>query len=426
MAHLIDRRQNAPNKSAVNRARFLRRYKEQIKRAVHDMVSERSITDMDRGGNVSVPRKDISEPVFRHGEGGDREIVHPGNREFTKGDRIPRPEGGEGGGGGREAGTGESEDEFVFALSREEFLHIFFEDLELPRLERNMLAGIEENKPVRAGYTTSGSPTNLAIVRTMRTSLARRIALGTPLARALDEVNAELVRAEAEGRPKTEIDALLERIDELKQRMKRVPFLDEFDLRYRNRVNVPEPTARAVMFCLMDVSASMDEAKKDLAKRFFTLLYLFLTRKYERVELVFVRHTDNAEEVDEKTFFYDRKSGGTVVLSALQLMHEIVEARYASGGWNIYAAQASDGDAFGADAGKSARFLAERLLPLTRYFAYLETPDEAGGRMSSLWVEYQEIRAPAGAFSMRRVTRRDEIYPVFRDLFRKDVGAHAA
>ena len=425
MAHLIDRRENAPNKSAVNRARFVRRYKEQIKRAVHDMVSERSITDMDRGGNVSVPRKDISEPVFRHGEGGDREIVHPGNREFVKGDRIPRPEGG-GGGGGSEPGTGESEDSFVFALSREEFLQIFFEDLELPRLERNMLVGIEENKPVRAGYTMTGSPTNLAIVRTMRTSLARRIALGAPLRRELDAANAELVRALAEDLPPHEIEALRERIEELKRRLQRVPFLDEFDLRYRNRVNVPEPTARAVMFCLMDVSASMDEAKKDLAKRFFTLLYLFLTRKYEHVDLVFVRHTDNAEEVDEKTFFYDRKSGGTVVLSALQLMVEIVEARYTTGGWNIYAAQASDGDAFGADAVKSARFLAERLLPLTRYFAYLETPDESGARMSSLWVEYQEVSATPGSFAMRRVTRRDEIYPVFRDLFRKDVGAQAA
>jgi uncharacterized sporulation protein YeaH/YhbH (DUF444 family) len=425
MAHLIDRRENARNKSAVNRARFLRRYKEQIRRAVHDMVSERSITDMDRGGNVGVPRKDINEPVFRHGRGGDREIVHPGNREFTKGDRIPRPEGASGG-SGSEAGSGESEDEFVFALSREEFLHIFFEDLELPRLERNLLTGIEQSKPVRAGFTTTGSPNNLAIVRTMRTSLARRIALSASIKNELDAATAELTRALADDQPQGEIDALRERVEALKHRLRRVPFLDEFDLRYRNRVSVPEPTARAVMFCLMDVSASMDEAKKDLAKRFFTLLYLFLTRKYEHVDLVFVRHTDNAEEVDEQTFFYDRKSGGTVVLSALQLMSEIVQARYATGGWNIYAAQASDGDAFGADAGKSARFLAERILPLTRYFAYLETPDEAGARMSSLWVEYQEISAAPGSFAMRRVTRRDEIYPVFRELFRKDVGAAAA
>src|SRR5262249_18758948 len=157
-------------------------------------------------------------------------------------------------------------------------------------------------------------------------------------------------------------------------------FLDDVDLRYRNRITVPEPTARAVMFCLMDVSASMDEAKKDLAKRFFTLLYLFLTKKYEHVELVFVRHTDDAEEVDEQTFFHDTRSGGTVVLSALEMMVAIVRQRY-SNGWNIYGAQASDGDVFGADAGKSRSFLTEHILPLTRYFAYLETADEGTTRL---------------------------------------------
>ena len=148
------------------------------------------------------------------------------------------------------------------------------------------------------------------------------------------------------------------------------------------------------MFCLMDVSGSMDEGKKDLAKRFFTLLYLFLSRKYEHVDLVFIRHTDNAEEVDEQTFFYDPKSGGTIVLSALELMREIVEKRYPPTAWNVYAAQASDGDSFGADAGKSARFLAEHLLPASRYFAYIEIPDSQEARKSSLWAEYEQKLEP--------------------------------
>ncbi len=319
MAHLIDRRENGRNKSAVNRARFLRRYKDQIRGAVDRMIAERSIGDMEKGGKVSVPRKDISEPSFRHGRGGDREIVLPGNRDFVTGDRLPRPP--QRGRAANEPGTGESEDDFVFALSREEFLQMFFEDLELPRLERTMLLGIEEQKPIRAGYTTTGSPNSLAVLRTMRTSLARRIALGSPIRRDLEAADRELSRASDAGR-EHEVQVLLERIDALHSRLRNVRFLDDFDLRYRNRVNVPEPVARAVMFCLMDVSASMSEAKKDLAKRFFTLLYLFLTRKYEHVELVFVRHTDGAEEVDEQTFFHDPRSGGTVVLSALQLMVE--------------------------------------------------------------------------------------------------------
>jgi uncharacterized sporulation protein YeaH/YhbH (DUF444 family) len=176
------------------------------------------------------------------------------------------------------------------------------------------------------------------------------------------------------------------------------------------------------MFCLMDVSASMSENKKDLAKRFFTLLYLFLTRKYEQVELVFIRHTDDAEEVDEQTFFHDTKSGGTVVYTALELMHAVCSARYPASTWNVYAAQASDGDAFGADVGRSGRFLREALLPLARYFAYIEIPDAGDGRNSSLWAEYEPLAQEHGNFAMRRVSARDEIYPVFRDLFKKETA----
>jgi hypothetical protein len=420
MMRLIDRRLNARNKSAVNRERFMRRYKEHIKRAVKDMVADRSIKEMVQGGEIKVPAKDISEPGFRYGAGGDWETVHPGNREFVAGDRIPRPSESSRGAGGSQPGEGESMDEFVFTLSREEFLNIFFDDLELPNLMRTALAEAENKKLVRAGYVKEGTPANLSVPRTMKTALARRVALGGPVRNELEELEEELSLALARGRPAAEIRTLEARIVELERRLKRVPFLDDVDLRYRHRVVQPAPTARAVMFCLMDVSASMDERKKDLAKRFYTLLYLFLTRKYEKVELVFIRHTDEAEEVDEDTFFYDQRSGGTVVLSALELMKTIVTARYPRTEWNIYAAQASDGDAFGADAGKSARFLREELLPITRYFAYIETPEDEDARKSPLWVEYQEIDGQQPNFAMRRVSRPGEIYPVFRELFRKE------
>jgi uncharacterized sporulation protein YeaH/YhbH (DUF444 family) len=422
MMHLIDRRLNGRNKSAVNRERFIRRYKEHIRRAVKDMIADRSIKDMVQGGEVKVPAKDISEPHFRHGQGGDWEVVHPGNKEFVAGDRIPRPSGGGGGGGGREPGSGDSVDDFAFSLSRDEFLNIFFEDLELPNLMRTALAEAEQKKLVRAGYVKQGTPSNLSVVRTMKTALARRIAIGKPLEYELEMLRAQLVLALREGRPQAQIVPLEARVAELEGRLRRLPFLDDVDLRYRHRVAVPAPTARAVMFCLMDVSASMDERKKDLAKRFYTLLYLFLTRKYERVDLVFIRHTDEAEEVDEDTFFYDRRSGGTVVLSALELMKTICEARYPTSEWNIYAAQASDGDAFGADAGKSARFLREALLPITRYFAYIEVPEEDDARRSSLWVEYQELEEACPNFAMTRVSHAREIYPVFRDLFQKETA----
>jgi uncharacterized sporulation protein YeaH/YhbH (DUF444 family) len=420
MVYLIDRRPNDRGKSAVNRERFLRRYKTHIQEAVKKMVGERRLADMESGGEVRVPKKDMSEPSFNFGRGGDREFVLPGNREYVTGDRIPRPEGAGGGGGnGNDGGEGDSQDDFVFSLSREEFMRIFFDDLELPRLARTEFGRTHRHKSIRAGFAKTGVPANLAVIRTMTQALARRIALGGGLVRealALEEAFAVAVAVGESGRAA----AIHTELDRVTRRRNGISFLDDPDLRYRNRVSRPEPIARAVMFCLMDVSASMDEDKKDLAKRFFSLLYLFLTRKYEEVQLVFIRHTDDAEEVGEEAFFHGQRSGGTVVYSALELADKIRTARYASG-WNVYAAQASDGDAFGADPARSARFLREKLLPAARYYTYLELASEhPADRPSALWAEYERLSEPGGTFAMRRASSREQIYPVFRELFRKE------
>ena len=419
MVYLIDRRPNDRGKSAVNRERFLRRYKTQVRDAVKRMVGERRLADMEQGGQVSVPKKDIAEPSFGFGSGGDREFVLPGNRKYVTDDRIPRPDGAAGGGGNDGTGGGDGDDAFVFSLSREEFMQIFFDDLELPNLARTEYGRTEQRTSTRAGFTKSGVPANLAIVRTVRQSLARRIALGGSIARELAALEAEFAIAAAIGHAE-EAARIYEELQRLTRRRGKLPFIDEPDLRYRNRVWRPEPIARAAMFCLMDVSASMDEDKKDLAKRFFTLLYLFLTRKYGAVDLVFVRHTDDAEEVDEETFFHDTRSGGTVVLSALDLADKIRAERYARG-WNVYVAQASDGDAFGADPARSARFLREKLLPATRYYAYLELADpRSSDHPSSLWAEYERVAQATDNLAMKRASQRDQIYPVFRELFRKE------
>ncbi|MGQ0530194.1 MAG: YeaH/YhbH family protein [Panacagrimonas sp.] len=416
MSIVIDRRLNDRNKSAVNRARFIRRYKEQIKRSVNDLVARRGITDMEQGGDVSIPARDIKEPSFRHGPGGDHEYVHPGNHSFNKGDRIARPKGQGGGGSGAGEGDGEgSHDEFIFTLSREEFMNLFFDDLELPHLVRNFLAEIKDYKLQRAGYTPSGVPANLSVARSLRNAMARKIALAAPLKRDIRTLEAQEAEEDdlvARAGFETEIAAL-------KSRVARIPFLDEIDLRFRHRVKVPLPISRAVMFCLMDVSASMTEDKKDLAKRFFTLLYLFLSRKYEKVEIVFIRHTDNAEEVDEQRFFHDTQSGGTVVQSALKLMAEIVEARYPPAAYNIYGAQVSDGDAFGADPEKSRALLQDQILPLCRYYTYIEVPDDAD-HTSPLSYAYARIESPR--FAMKNVTSRAEVYPVLRELFKREAA----
>ena len=212
-------------------------------------------------------------------------------------------------------------------------------------------------------------------------------------------------------------------IDALETKVRRIPFIDPIDIRYRRFETTPKPVAQAVMFCLMDVSGSMSEHMKDLAKRFYMLLYVFLTRRYRHVEIVFIRHTDRAEEVDEDTFFHGPASGGTMVSSALQAMHEIVRSRFRPADWNIYAAQASDGDNSTSDSDVVSRLLTEKILPVSQFFAYLEVADAGGSTFdmpdSSLWTLYQRLHADGAPLSMRKVSDRSEIFPVFHDLFHR-------
>ena len=419
LQQIIDRRLSGKNKSIGNRERFLKRYRGQIREAVRRAVSGRDIRDINQGENVTVPKRDVSEPVFGHGSGGNREYVVPGNQDFARGDRIARPQGGGGGGSGdgEASPDGEGEDDFVFTLSREEFMQYFFEDLALPHLIKTQLAETPEWKSRRAGFTGDGTPNNIHVVRSMRGALGRRIALGGERRRQLREL--ENLLAEARKNPNTlpnEIAALEEQIEVLKRRLRSIPYLDPIDLRYRNRVRVPQPTSKAVMFCVMDVSGSMNEARKDIAKRFFILLYLFLTRHYERTDIVFIRHHTQADEVDEHNFFHSVETGGTVVSSALTLMYDIIKERYPSGEWNIYGAQASDGDNWGQDSLKCREMLHNDILPLLRYFAYVQVADGE----QSLWSEYAVLAEQVEHFAMRKIDTPADIYPVFRDLFKKE------
>nr|WP_232355195.1 YeaH/YhbH family protein [Burkholderia oklahomensis] len=406
------------NKSIANRERFLRRVKNYIRRAVSDAVRDRSIKDIQSTQSITIPRKDIAEPTFRHGPGGRREIVHPGNADYVRGDKIPRPPGGAGGGGSQASNEGEGQDDFVFELSREEFMQYFFDDLELPRLVKTHLLTVPSWKNVRAGWAAEGTPNNIDVVRSLRSALGRRIALGSPLVNELHELEEKLAALKEEsGDHRVEIAQLEDAIHHLKGRIWRIPFIDPFDLRYVNRVKMPQPSSQAVMFCLMDVSGSMDEQRKDLAKRFFILLYLFLKRNYERIEVVFIRHHTRAEEVDEDTFFHSTESGGTVVSSALELMRKVMDERYSPTEWNIYGAQASDGDNWTDDSPKCRKILDEDILSKVRYFAYIQvTPEE-----QNLWLEYAQLALSQPHLAMKKVESAADIYPVFRELFEKHV-----
>lgn len=421
MAHFIDRRLNGKNKSAVNRQRFIKRYKQQIKKAVADAISERSVTDISSGENVTIPSKDITEPFFHQGKGGKRQIIHPGNDQFSEGDRLPRPAGGAAGSGKGDANAdGDGSDDFVFAISKDEYLDLLFEDLALPNLQKNQLDKLVHYKNVRAGFRADGVPSNIDIVRSLRGSLARRVAMTAGKKRALAELEHQLHALDLEPVPEPQQRLqLLEQIAVLNTRIAAVPFIDSVDLRFRHFQKKPEPTSKAVMFCLMDVSGSMDQPTKDMAKRFYILLYLFLSRSYNNVEVVYIRHHTQAKEVDEQEFFYSQETGGTIVSSALKLTHDIITKRYDPSQWNIYAAQASDGDNWTDDSAPCATLLANTLLPLVRYYAYIEiTPRDH----QSLWREYEKLLSQYDNIAIEHIKDLADIYPVFRQLFKKQAA----
>ncbi len=425
--HIVDRRLNPSGKNLANRQRFMRRAKSLIRKAVHETSANRSIKDADQEGEVSLPAQGVHEPSFhRSPTGGIRDHLLPGNKEYVEGDTIPRPPGGAGGGGSEGSPDGEGQDDFRFALSRDEFVDLFLEDLELPDLAKRRVVDTEAVSWHRAGYSITGSPANLALMRTVRNGLSRRIALRRPKASELEALRAEIAALSDDG---PELTRRLELEEELAHKLRRtslIPYIDPLDVRYKRFEAVPRPVAQAVMFCLMDVSGSMTEHMKDLAKRFYVLLYIFLKRRYRHVDVVFIRHTHQAQEVDEDTFFHSPETGGTVVSTALEEMQRVIDERYNPDSWNIYAAQASDGDNTASDNDKTAALLTDVILPVCQYYAYLEVgrdsehfPPGFIRRDSDLWQTYTTIIRTGAPMAMRKVGHRRDIYPVFRELFAK-------
>jgi len=424
--NIIDRRPNPKGKSLPNRQRFLERAKHEIKDAMTEALKRRKVGESANGEKVSIPSRGIAEPNFRRAaQGGTRDYVVPGNREFVAGDRIKRPQGRDPASGGDPANEdGGEQDSFEFVLSKEEFLNMFFDDLELPDLVKTKINDQDSMQLVRAGYSVAGSPSNLSLKRTMRNSLARRISLNRPTRSEIAAIETQWRNAlsadDAEGAEQNRVE-----LDAAIRKSRRVAYIDPVDVRYNRFERVPKPNTQAVMFCLMDVSGSMTEQMKDLAKRFFMLLHVFLTRRYKHVDIVFIRHTSSAQEVDEETFFHSRETGGTIVSTALDEMMRVVRARYNPDTWNIYAAQASDGDNYTEDSDRCAALMANEILPVSQYFAYIEVGAEATLRHgypsapTDLWRTYAAIAEAQRNFAMRKVADSGQIFPVFHDLFSK-------
>jgi hypothetical protein len=420
---IIDRRQNPKDRSLVNRRRFIERVREGVRKSSHRALGDKGLHDR-ADSDLTVSGGGIAEPRFAHDpRSGDRDLVLPGNRQFSVGDLIDKPQSGGGGVGGTQ--PGDADGDFTFAVSHDELIDIILEDLELPRLLRRSEGAVETSAPRRAGFSPSGPPSALDVEQTMAKSLARRIALRSPsLARI-----AELERERDATDDPHERARIEEEIERLAIRARAVAFLDPLDLRYRRFERQPKPSARAVMVCIIDVSASMGDRERRLAKQFFHLLSLFLHRKYREVDIVFVRHHHEAEECDEQTFFATGSTGSTVVSTAYRVAEQVLKARYTSADWNIYFAQVSDGDNMGSDGPACAESL-DRLLPQSRHFAYVEVLREGPAhitRVTDLWSVLEKVARRHVNLGMRQVMDDDDVVPAFRSLFAGlPVGAQEA
>ncbi|MCY4177043.1 MAG: YeaH/YhbH family protein [Endozoicomonadaceae bacterium] len=419
---IIDRRLNGKGKSTVNRERFMRRYRQHIQHAVNHAANRRSITDTVSGESITISNKKLSEPFFHHSTEGTIQQILAGNKQFITGDKIRRPpQQNQQSGPGQKSSdsTQTAADDFIFHINREEFLNYLFEDLALPNMLRKTLNDSQEFITRRAGYTRNGTPERLHVLRSVYNAHARRIALFGKERREIKMLQQQLEQTETnhDHTGHAEEEEIKERINTLKKKISHLPFIDNFDLKYTTLTKTPVPANKAVMFCLMDVSGSMTRDIKDMAKRFFLLLYLFLQKNYESVEIIFIRHHAEARECNEEDFFYCRETGGTVVSSALNLTDEIIKKRFDSNHWNIYIAQASDGDNWEADSPRCQKIITKNLLPCIRYFAYVEITER---QHQNLWRAYQTLQKQSPEyFSTAHIRHFNDIYPVFRQLFEK-------
>lgn len=411
--HIIDRRDNPKGKNLPNRQKFMKKVRKHLKEQVRDAMGKKRITDSD-STDIVVPSDGINEPSFDYDRNtGEWDRILPGNKNFSTGDRVKKPDGESSGRGSKAGNGGDGEDDFRFTITRDEYLDMVFEDLELPDLVKTSEKAAVAWQRARAGYKTDGNPSQLDLVRSLKNSLGRRLALRKPIERRIGELEAQL---ESSG----DADALLEEIAKLQRKRNAVPWVDQMDMRYRRWDKKPVPNSQAVIFCLMDVSGSMGDGEKEIAKRFYLLLYLFLERQYEKVQIVFVRHTDTAKEVDEREFFYGTESGGTVVSSGLAKVNEIIAQRYPQDAWNIYVVQASDGDNWPSDNDACREQLA-KLMPLVQYYVYAEVKTyNPMFHTTGLWDLMEEQKPIYSQLAVVSIPSVAQVVPVFRQVFAKE------
>jgi sporulation protein YhbH len=380
------------DRSASDRRRHKQKIEKAIREGVHHIVADESIIGQDGKKKIRIPVRGIKEYRFVYGENSkNKRVGNAQGKNIGRGQQIGtnKPEPGPGQGAGSEQGV----EYYDVEITLDELAAYLFDSLELPDLDRKHIQKILEKKMQRHGYRSDGIRPRLDKKQSVKKKLKRKAAAKRVGTHSEDE-------------------------DE------RFPF-HKNDLRYRHIRPVTKETSSAVIFFIMDISGSMGQQKKFLARSFFFLLYQFIRYRYESVDLVFIAHDTLAYEVNEQQFFTRGQGGGTIVSSALEMLLDIVEKRYNPESWNIYAFHCSDGDNWPSDMDKSIH-LSERIRDLSQMYCYSQiVPEEDSVRWSrddEMTLASVYIPLERSNFKIVKIQKNSDIWPAFKTLFGGKLG----
>ncbi|MDO8522993.1 MAG: DUF444 family protein [bacterium] len=413
---------NHSDRSSGDRLRHGQKVRKAIKDNIGDILSDESIVGKDRDKIIKVPIRGIKEYRFVHG---DNTGTGQGDGGQKPGDIIGQSEDGKK--GKQQAGDRPGVDYYEHDITLGELIDMMFEDLNLPELKQRDLRNIEVQTKVRKkGLRHKGTRKNLLALATQREHI--RAEQGNQ--RMLDEIRNRIEVLRAAGNI-DEAEQLAEKLKDHEQQLLdlrkklKVKKKDNWiairpeNRRYAKSKIEPKKHSNAVVVCIMDTSGSMDTEKKYLAKSFFFFLVRFVQIRYQNIEIVFVAHTTNAQEVTEEEFFTKGESGGTFISSGYEKALEIIKERYDPSLWNAYAFHCSDGDNFEEDNDKAVK-TARELCKATSLFGYGEIKPLGAGYYGSSMLQLFKDSIKEPNFQTVLIRNKDEVYPRFAEFFAKD------
>ncbi len=380
------------DRAAADRIRHKKKIDKAIKESIKDVVAEESIIGQRGKKKIRIPVKGIKEYRFVYGTNEKNKTVGSGgDHKLKRGQKIGAKRATKGNGQGQGGASNERGEEYYdVEITLEELAEYLFNDLKLPDLEKKQFRFVTQEAIKRQGYRFEGIRPRLSKKETIKRKIRRR------------------KRAEKSGAYDPDRD-------------ERFPFHRD-DLKYHHIKPKSKENSAAVIFFLMDVSGSMSQARKYLARSFFFLLYQFLNHKYEKVEVIFISHTTHAERVSEDDFFKVASTGGTLISSALDKELDIIEKEFHPNAWNIYTFYCGDGENWASDNEKAVDEF-KKIKNVNQLVGYCEINDNYAGLGDTPNDPGNYGDLPWGTFSAWKDEETDNLWsnlnPICDNTFKK-------